>query len=132
MKYLLDTSALLAHFRDEAGAGRVQELFDEAGSDIFVVSVTMTEFSRRLSVLGATSAEIERCLGDYRMLFRAVVSIDEVVALRAFAISESCLPRIPLVDSLIAAAAAITSATLVHRDSHFNRVPGRELVQEQL
>lgn len=132
MKYLLDTSALLAHFRDEEGGGRVQELFDEAEAEIFVASITMTEFPRRMSVLGASAAEIERCLGDYRMLFRAVVPIDEAAAMRAFAISESCLPRIPLVDSLIAAAAAISSATLVHRDGHFKRIPGPELVQEYL
>ena len=28
MKYLLDTSALLAHFRDEQGAEKLQDLFD--------------------------------------------------------------------------------------------------------
>jgi len=42
--FCLDTSALLAHYRDEAGGDRVQEIMD--GDRVFVVSITITEFFR--------------------------------------------------------------------------------------
>lgn len=132
MKYLLDTSALLAHHRDEAGADRVQELFDDSGAGIFIASITLTEFSRRMLALGATGSEIQRVLGDYRLLFRSFISIDEKIAQEAIVISVAATERIPLVDALIAAAASSIGAKLLHRDSHFAGIPDRKLLQEQL
>lgn len=132
MRYILDTSALLAHHRNEEGADRVQELFEESGAQIFVASITLTEFSRRMRALEVTPAEISRMLGDYCLLFRSIVSIDGAIARQAFVISEAGEERIPLADSLIAAAAASINATLVHRDSHFSGIPIRQLVQELL
>ena len=58
MAHLLDTSALLAHYRDEAGADRVQELFDAEGELILICSLSLPEFSRRLRELGAKQAAI--------------------------------------------------------------------------
>ena len=132
MKCLLDTSALLAHYRDEGGAERVQELLDDSGVAIFVASVTLTEFSRRILALGAEQSEVQGVLGDYRLLFRSVVSIDEKIAQSAVGISAAAAERIPLVDSLIAAAASSIGSKLLHRDPHFASIPEHLLEQEML
>ncbi len=132
MRCLLDTSALLAHYRDERGAERVQELLDDSEVEILVASPTLTEFSRRMLALGAVQSVIESALGDYGLLFRSVVSIDEKIAHAAFGISVAAAERLPLVDSLIAAAASSMRAKLVHRDSHFASIPDHLLDQETL
>ena len=48
MSYLLDTSALLAHYRQEEGGEEVQALFDDAKTQIVLASVSLVEFARRL------------------------------------------------------------------------------------
>jgi PIN domain nuclease of toxin-antitoxin system len=67
--YLLDTSALIAHYRQEAGWERVQAIFDDESAGVIVASVTLPEFARRLRDLGASSMEIWQTLADYRVLF---------------------------------------------------------------
>jgi len=42
-RYLLDTSALVAHWQREPGWTQVQKLFDEADTEILAASVTLTE-----------------------------------------------------------------------------------------
>ena len=54
LRFLLDTSALLAHSRQEPGWARVQALFEVGDSEILAASVSLTEFARRLRELGAT------------------------------------------------------------------------------
>ncbi len=130
MTFCLDTSALLAHYRDEAGGDRVQEILD--GARVLVVSITITEFSRRMLALGSPVDEIERVLADYRLMFSGIAPIDEKAAVRAFEISSRSTGRIPLADTLIAAAASLSGAVLVHRDPHFSSVPADLLAQEML
>ena len=48
LRFLLDTSALLAHSRQERGGARVRMLFEEGDSEILAASVSLTEFARRL------------------------------------------------------------------------------------
>jgi len=132
MIFLLDTSALLAHHRDEVGSDRVQALFDDQDCRILISSISLTEFGRRILALGSTSKEVEKTLDDYRLLFHGIVAVDEKVALKAFQIGGLCSERIPLVDSLIAAAASINEATLVHRDGHFESIPLKILKKEKL
>ena len=52
-RYLLDTSAVLAHFRNEAGAVRVQQLIEEEGSEILIATPSLLELRRRLKELAA-------------------------------------------------------------------------------
>ena len=68
MRSLLDTSALLAHYRNEEGAERVQELFEDDHEEILIASVSIPEFARRLRELGVGDAEISRVMADYRQL----------------------------------------------------------------
>jgi hypothetical protein len=41
-RFLLDTSALLAHSREEQGWARVQALFEDADSEILAASLSLT------------------------------------------------------------------------------------------
>ena len=122
MIVVLDTSALLAHHRDEEGADRVQSLFEHSTTELLIASVTLAEFGRRMLELGASSEEILKTLSDYKHLLDGVISIDEEIAMKAFSLAEHTTKRIPLVDSLIAAVACLKKATLIHRDQHFESI----------
>jgi predicted nucleic acid-binding protein len=123
LRFLLDTSALLAHSRQEPGWTQVQALFEGEDSEILAASVSLTEFARRLRELGATAEEARRTVEDYLELLDEVVSVDRGVAFAAFEIGCSLPKRLPLADALIAAAARERSARLVHRDQHMASIP---------
>ena len=76
MIYLLDTSALLAHYRDEDGAPQVQALFEDGDASIAIASVTVTEFSRRMYALGASPEDVASTLENYGRTFSSVIAID--------------------------------------------------------
>lgn len=58
MTRLLDTSAVLAHVRDEPGAGLVQDRFERDEVSVFLYSVTLAELARRLRDPSATREEV--------------------------------------------------------------------------
>ena len=132
MLYLFDTSALLAHYRRESGWQQVQAIFDDAAADILLASVTFTEFARRLRELGASDAEARQTAEAYRLLVSNVVAIDERLAFAAFDLARATPKRLPLADSLIAAAASERGACLVHRDEHMRHIPENLLRQLML
>lgn len=129
MIYLLDTSALLAHHRQEPGWEQVQAIFTEDGVEVVIASVTLTEFARRMRELGASETEIRAILADYQMLFSAVVPVDGAVAWAAFELGCRTPERLPLVDALIAAAARLRGACLIHRDEHMAAIPAERVQQ---
>lgn len=129
MIYLLDTSALLAHHRQESGWEQVQAIFTEDGAEVVIASVTLTEFARRMRELGASETEIRTILADYQMLFSVVVPVDSAVAWAAFELGCRTPERLPLVDALIAAAARLRGACLVHRDEHMAAIPAERVQQ---
>ena len=128
-RFLLDTSALLVHFRQELGWERVQALFEQEGTEILAASVSLTEFARRLRELGATPAGALQTVQDYGALLDDIVTVDEKVALEAFNLGCETVPRLPLVDALIAATARERDACLVHRDGHMAGIPGHLVTQ---
>lgn len=130
MGYVLDTSALLAHHRQEAGWPAVQALFEADEAELILVSVSLAEFGRRLRELGATEEEAETVLASYQLLFGEVAPVDAAAARAAFVLGCRTPRRLPLVDALIAAVAQIKGATLVHRDDHMRAIPA-ELVRQQ-
>ena len=130
MRYLLDTSALLAHYRQEAGGDTVQALFESGEADIIAASISLAEFGRRLRDLGAAEDIVDEILDNYQLLFAEVVSVDAGIARAAFMIGCRTPRRLPLADALIAAAAQSRLAALVHRDEHMKAIPP-ELVQLQ-
>lgn len=132
MIYLLDTSALLAHYRQEDGWEVVQALFEDDEAELHIASVTLTEFGRRLYALGATESEAKETLARYESLFATNVAVDADVAKTAFVIGCHTPRRLPLVDALIAAAAQTKGAILVHRDEHMRAIPSSLLGQKDL
>jgi predicted nucleic acid-binding protein len=130
MRVLLDSSALLAHFRQEAGWEEVQALLQTDGVQLLAASISLTEFGRRIRDLGAADDEVEDALSSYQLLLTEVVAVDATVARAAFAIGCRTPRRLPLADALIAAAAQVRDATLVHRDEHMRPIP-IELVRQQ-
>jgi predicted nucleic acid-binding protein len=132
MIVVLDTSALLAHHRDEEGANRLQALFDDSDNQLLIASITLSEFGRRMLALGASLEEVEKILADYKHLLDGVVPIDGDIAMNALSLSIKASKRIPLVDALIAAVACHKQATLVHRDQHFDSIPTTLLKMESL
>lgn len=132
MKYLLDTSALLAHFRDEEGAEKLQDLFDSKDAQLLVASVSLPEFARRLRELGMSEQESLHVLDQYLLVLEEVVPVDGPVARGAFEILCKSSERLPLIDSLIAAAARSSDAILIHRDRHMRAIPASMLTQLDL
>lgn len=130
MRYVLDTTALLAHYRQEPGWQEVQSLFETDGAELSIASISIPEFGRRLRELGASETEVEATLSSYQLLFSEVIAVDTAVAKAAFEIG--CRPpnRLPLVDALIAACAQAWSAVLIHRDEHMRAIP-QEIVRQQ-
>jgi predicted nucleic acid-binding protein len=132
MLNLLDTSALLAHYRGEKGAERVQALFAEEDEEILIASVSIPELARRLRDLGVEDTRIRHVIGEYQELAHSVVAVDATVAETSDSILRATPSRLPLVDALIAAAARVTGARLVHRDSHMRAIPAALLEQLDL
>jgi len=132
MKYLLDTSTLIAHFRDEEGAEKLQDLFDSKDAQLLVASVSLPEFARRLRELGMSEQESLHVLDQYLLVLEEVVPVDGPVARDAFEILCKSSERLPLIDSLIAAAARSADAILIHRDRHMRAIPASMLTQLDL
>lgn len=127
--YLLDTSALLAHFFGEAGAEEVQTLFDDE-EEIMISVISVAELAGRLEVeLG--SAESGRVTSAYVAASRQV-AVNLPVARTAVTFRQAATRRLPLIDALIAASASEARAVLVHRDPHFSALPARLLAQRVL
>ena len=129
MRYLLDTSAVLAHYRRETGSDIVQQLFESDEALLSIASITLTEFGRRLRDLGAAEDEVDAILDSYQLILTDVAVIDGDVAKTAFIIGCRTSPRLPLADALISAAAKMKGAVLVHRDEHMRNIP-REMVSQ--
>ena len=103
MRYLLDTSALLAHYRQEHGWEMVQAVFEDNEAEIIMASVSLPEFGRRLRDLGASETIAQETLTSYQLLCAEVAPVDAATALAALAIGYHTPRRLPLVDALIAA-----------------------------
>ncbi len=116
MRYLLDTSALLAHHRLETGWKAVQAIFAADEAEIIIACVSLTEFGRRLRDLGAPEAIIQETLTNYQLLCDEVAPVDMAAAFAALVIGRRTPRRLPVVDALIAAVAQVRDAVLVHRD----------------
>jgi predicted nucleic acid-binding protein len=132
MIYLLDTSALFILYRNEAGAERVATLFEDKDQDILLCALSIAEFGRKLRETGLDAGETGTLLDTYLPMFSGVVPIDDGVARSALRLIEQMPMRLPMVDSLIAAAALARGACLVHRDKHMAAIPGQILPQIDL
>lgn len=132
MTHLLDTSAVLAHLRQEPGADHVQEIFDREDGTILLCSVSLAELARRLRELGATPEQAWEKIDAYRQVVDGMVPVDDSVARDSDWILNETPERLPLVDALIASAARSRGAVLVHRDAHMRGIPKALVTQLDL
>ena len=131
LTHLLDTSAWLAHVFNEPGCQRINALFDHSSSSIGICVLGLIELQARLKALNH-DGEFERLWALYRPLFDGVIAVDEELTERAIALKRVATSRLPSIDALIAAAASLHGATLIHRDAHFQAIPADWLQQELL
>lgn len=124
--YLLDTSALLAHFLSEPGADEVARLIEEGHA--WVAAVSWLELRIRLQDLPG-GAEV---LTIYQEEMAGSVDITSQVAAAAFEVRQETNARLPMVAALIAGAARARGFELVHRDQHLAAIPATCLRQRLL
>ena len=131
MTHLLDSSAWLTHLFGEPGVEQVNTLFDDPQVTVHLSALSLPEVYARLNALGRAE-HWEEVWTTYSALFSKVLPVDEAVAHRAVRLRAATPQRLPTIDSLIAATAAIHQLTLVHRDPHMAAIPAGSLRQMQL
>lgn len=131
MTHLLDSSAFLAFFFAEPGGDRVREILQDSHATVGIMALTAVEFWSRLRAEGA-EGDFRREWEEHLPLFERVVVADLPLCLKAVELREGTKNRLPTIDSLIAAGAALAGATLVHRDPHFAEIPEALLKQEMI
>lgn len=120
--HVLDTSAWLIHVFKEPGSEQITELFRDEKNQVAISAISLVEMYARLKSAGQAS-EFDPTVEFYRQLFHAILPATEEVALRAASLRDTATNRLPTIDSLIAATAALQGAVLVHRDGHFSALP---------
>jgi predicted nucleic acid-binding protein len=125
-RYLIDTSALLAHLLQESGYEVVERLLETSGDRLAICILTWVEFEISLSRSGYTAKEKARILSIYRGALGNPLPVDEKVGREALG------TRIPLTDLLIAACAKANGFQLVYRDKHLSDIPEDLLGQLRL
>lgn len=131
MNYLLDSSALFAHFFNEPGADEVRVIFHEPKAHISICVITILELFAMLKLRGQAE-QFETVLAQYRQLLDTVRTVDETVVQQAVELRRQIEQRLPNADALIAATAILEGAILVHRDNHFRTIPETLLKQMPL
>lgn len=131
-RYLIDTSALLAHLLQESGYEVVERLLEASGDKLAICILTWVEFEIFLSRSGYTAKEKARILSIYRGALGNPLPVDEKVGREALVIREALGTRIPLTDLLIAACAKANGFQLVYRDKHLADIPEDLLGQLRL
>ncbi len=122
MTYVLDAFALMAYFKNEPGAARVEELLDEAsetGQDLLMTVVNLGEVvyktTRQFNIDCA-----KETLGKIRQYPITLLDVDEELALDAAALKG--MHRISYADCIAAALAQRLRATLVTGDDGFRQI----------
>ncbi len=119
-RYLIDTSALLAHLLQESGCEVVEHLLETSGDKL------------ALRILIWVESEIFLNRSAYTAKDSSPLPVDEKVGREALAIREALGTRIPLTDLLIAACAKANDFTLIYRDKDLADIPENLLGQLRL
>jgi predicted nucleic acid-binding protein len=131
MTHLLDTSALLAFYLQEPGLDAVKAILKNPDHEVGLSAPSVLEFWSALHRRNLA----DRFEAEWQLLqplFSEVVPVTETVAVRAIQLRRQTPARLPAIDALIAATAAVHGAVLVHRDPHFRAIPENLLRQEYL
>lgn len=130
--WILDTSAVTAHFFGEPGTDVVGGLLADASKHVTICSVTLFEFRYVLAAARLSAGDIAAAMDAYSDVFDDAVAVDTAVIREAIRLRERAPGRLPAMDAMIAAAAVHRQATLVHRDRHFDAIPSNVLRQLRL
>ena len=125
--YLLDTTAIIAHFRKEPGYAQVQDLFNDPGAAVLIAAPSLLELDIALSAKVQDETRRRAVVIAYGGQLAEVVSADGDAARAAIAVRGAAAKRVPAMDALIAGCAAARGAVLVHSDPHFDAVPAEQL-----
>jgi predicted nucleic acid-binding protein len=131
MDYVLDSSAVLAFYFGEAGGERVQQILSDDQGSVRLSVLTMAEFWSRLRAEGAAEAFAKEW-GKISELITEIEPVSIEVVRRSLDLRTAATARLPHIDALIAATAALNNAVLVHRDPHFQSIPRHLLLQESI
>lgn len=129
MTHLLDTTALLAHFLDETGADQVELLLARGPSAIAVAAPTWVELHTRLGELVEDEEARDTFFHHYTRSLTTLLPLTEDATLAAIRLRVTTPGRLPLADALIAGTADAAGLILVHRDPHFDSVPGLRILR---
>ena len=129
MTHLLDTSALLAHYLDELGADAVETLLARGPDTVALAAPTWVEFHTRIRELVDDAEERERVFGQYTRSLCSLLPLDAKASLAAIRLRTAAPGRLPLADALIAGTADAAGLVLVHRDPHFDSIPGLKVLR---
>lgn len=129
--YLLDSSAWPAHLLGESGMEEVTALFAKEDRAVSLSALSLPEVYIRLKALGQ-EARWSTVWATYQPLFTQILATDVTIAQAAIRLRVTTAQRLPTIDSLIAATAAVHGLTLVHRDPHLAAIPTGALKQIKL
>ena len=129
--YLLDSSAWLIHLFNEVGVEQVNQLFDDEASAITISTLSLVEVYARLRAMNREN-RWEEVWEQYSYLFTTVLPATREVAEQAILMRSKSPSRIPTIDAMIAATAAVNRGTLVHRDPRLAAIPAELVSQIQL
>jgi predicted nucleic acid-binding protein len=121
LKYLLDSSAWLAHLFSEPGVDQVNQFFADEEVQVSICALSIVEVFTRLKAIGRQAHWVE-VWDIYKDIFDSVIAVDEVIAHQALRLRTLSTERLPTIDGLIAAAALVGDLTLVHRDPHLTAI----------
>ncbi|MGA2973785.1 MAG: PIN domain-containing protein [Spirochaetia bacterium] len=123
ISHVLDTSAILAHYFNEPGAGIIEGLWSDESSRIAISTITITELKGRLRQEITDDAEAMNAADAYLCELTICLPVDRATAELAWQLRQATPHRLPLVDALIAATARAADAVLVHKDPHMSQIP---------
>jgi ribonuclease VapC len=124
-RYTLDTSAFIAHFADEPGSDRLEELLKSAGTGRVELFASFMTYMETLYRLWRERGEKQGKLTYLRLKALPVkrVDVSEGLLLRAGRLKAEF--DLSVADAWVAATALLTGSRLVHKDPQFRPLDSR-------
>ena len=127
--HVLDTSAILAHYFGEEGAGAVDQLWTVDDFSLGVSVLTLPELWTRLHACLEDMEEADNAFDSYINHLTTALPVTRDVAELSIVFRNQTDKRLPLVDAVIAATAKARNAILFHSDPHLSQIPAAILHQ---
>ena len=120
--YVLDSTAFLTMFEDEAGSDTVQDLLEQANTSEILVFVSFVTFTEIFYITLREKGEEEAQKRIKLMDALATTRIESSKELSLIAGRLKAAYRLSFADAWIAATAIFYDATLVHKDPEFEQI----------